>query len=182
MYDTLASAKKGLTSLVFLLAGLLIVAMSALVIFQVFTRYVLGNPADWTEELVTTSLMWACFLCGAYALLNRQHMALHVFRDKLPTAARRLVTIAVDALVLAFAAVVMVWGGIQLVLVSLDAPSAILQIPRGLAYAAAPVGGLLMVAAQILNLFEDVSGETLPRTNADDDLEPSQGAHKEAHA
>ena len=178
MYDTMLKLKKGITLALFVIAGVLLAAMALLVIIQVFTRYVLSDPADWTEELVTVSLMWACFLCGAYAFVNRKHMALVFFRDRLPEAGKRIVMILVDALALAFAAIVIVWGGTQLTLISLDAPSAILQIPRGLSYGAAPVGGLFMVLAQIINLWEDFTGETLPDTDlgADDETLAAEAA------
>ena len=171
MYDTMLKLKKGITLALFVIAGVLLAAMALLVIIQVFTRYVLSDPADWTEELVTVSLMWACFLCGAYAFVNRKHMALVFFRDRLPEAGKRIVMTLVDALALAFAAIVIVWGGTQLTLISLDAPSAILQIPRGLSYGAAPVGG-------VFNLWEDGTGETLPDTDlgADDETLVAEAA------
>ena len=161
MYDTMLKLKKGITLALFVIAGVLLAAMALLVIIQVFTRYVLSDPADWTEELVTVSLMWACFLCGAYAFVNRKHMALVFFRDRLPEAGKRIVMILVDALALAFAAIVIVWGGTQLTLISLDAPSAILQI-----------------LAQIINLWEDFTGETLPDTDlgADDETLVAEAA------
>jgi len=44
--------KRGMIFLLSWIAAILLVAMSFLVIYQVFTRYVLNSPSDFTEEIV----------------------------------------------------------------------------------------------------------------------------------
>ena len=36
--------------------------------------------------------------------------------------------------------------------------SALLGIPRSLVYAVAPISGIFIIAAQIINLYEDITG------------------------
>ena len=45
--------------------------MTFLVLYQVFTRYVLNSPAAFTEELVRYSLIWTGFIVAAYAFSTR---------------------------------------------------------------------------------------------------------------
>lgn len=139
-------------------AGTLLVVMTLLVLYQVFTRYVLGTPAAFTEELVRYALIWTSMLSAAYAFLHRKHMALLVVRDRLSPAVRRVVVIGTDALVLAFAVVVLVVGGTMLAVSASTNYSALLGVSRGLVYAIGPVAGLAITLAQVVNLWEDVVG------------------------
>jgi TRAP-type C4-dicarboxylate transport system permease small subunit len=140
-------------------AGTLLVLMTLLVLFQVFTRYVLGDPAAFTEELVRYALIWTSFLSAAYGFLYRKHMALVVVRDRLPHAARRRLIVGVDVLVLLFAVLVLVVGGAMLAFSVRNDYSALLGISRGLVYSIAPVAGLAIAVAQGLNIWEDLAGD-----------------------
>ncbi|WP_043497075.1 TRAP transporter small permease [Georgenia sp. SUBG003] len=139
-------------------AGTLLVLMTFLVLYQVFTRYALGSPAAFTEELVRYALIWTSFISAAYGFLHRKHMALFVVRDKFGPAARRALIIGSDVLVLLFAVLVMVVGGTMLAVSARNDYSALLGISRGLVYAIAPVAGLAITAAQALNIWEDLTG------------------------
>lgn len=139
-------------------AAVLLVAMTLLVLYQVFTRYVLGEPAAFTEELVRYALIWTSFISAAYAFLHRKHMALLIVRDRLPQAIKRNLTIGLDVLVLLFAVLVLVVGGTMLALSARDDYSALLGISRGLVYAIAPISGLAIAVAQVLNIWQDLAG------------------------
>ena len=54
--------------------AILLSFMTFLVLWQVFTRYILNNPAAFTEELVKDSLIWTGFIGAAYAFSTREHM------------------------------------------------------------------------------------------------------------
>ena len=90
--------------------------MTLLVLYQVFTRYVLNDPAAFTEELVKYSLIWTGFIGAAYAFYTREHIALIVFRDKLNPQGRKILMIFIDALILLFALFVITIGGVKLAL------------------------------------------------------------------
>lgn len=139
-------------------AAVLLVVMTLLVLYQVFTRYVLGEPAAFTEELVRYALIWTSFISAAYAFLHRKHMALVIVRDRLPQTMRRNLTIGVDVLVLLFAVLVLVVGGTMLALSARNDYSALLGISRGLVYAIAPIAGLVIAVAQVLNIWQDFGG------------------------
>ena len=100
MENNLRQLQKGINYVLARIAALLLIAMTFLVIYQVFTRYILNNPADFTEEIVRYLLIWLGFVGAAYAFSTREHIALFFFRDKLPAGLRRGLIIAMDALVL----------------------------------------------------------------------------------
>ena len=52
----------------------LLAAMAILLIIQVFSRYALQNPPDWTEELARTVFVYATFVGGALAIARNAHL------------------------------------------------------------------------------------------------------------
>ena len=135
--------------------------MTFLVLYQVFTRYVLGSPAAFTEELVRYSLIWTGFIGAAYAFSTRQHMALILVQEKLNPSAKRILTAVIDTLVLIFALFVIVVGGIKLAMSAVHEYSALLGISRGLVYSMAPISGVFIILAQIINIYEDLTGKSI---------------------
>lgn len=158
-HDRLNRIRAVLGSVLAGFAGILLVIMTLLVLYQVFTRYVLGTPAAFTEELVRYALIWTSMISAAYAFLHRRHMALVILRDKFSPAARRGLIVGADVLVLAFAVVVLVIGGTMLALSASTNYSALLGISRGLVYTIGPVAGLAITFAQVLNIWEDLTEE-----------------------
>lgn len=65
---------------------------------------------------------------------------------------------AVDLLILVFALFVITIGGFKLAMSAEKVFSALLGIPRSLVYAVAPISGIFIIAAQIINLYEDITG------------------------
>ena len=171
--------KTGLEWLLGRLAGLLLVLMTLLVLYQVFTRYVLGDPADFTEELVRYLLMWTGFIGAAYAFATRQHMALIVARNTLPDRQKRLLILFVNVLILVFALLVIVIGGIRLALSARHEVSALLGISRGLVYSVAPLAGVFIVLAQVVNIWEDLTGRTPPDVEEETPTDDEVSARKE---
>lgn len=165
MYEFLVKTKSVINKVLAALCTILLVFMTFLVIWQVFTRYVLNDPASFTEELVRYSLIWTGFIGAAYAFSSREHMALTFLRDKLEPNKKRLVTIGVDALILIFAFAILFVGGAKLAFAASMEYSALLGVPRSLVYAMAPVSGLFIVIIQIINIYEDYTGVSLSVEN-----------------
>lgn len=165
MKELLTTVKKFMIKLLAGIATVLLSAMTLLVLYQVFTRYVLNSPAAFTEELVRYFLIWTGFIGAAYAFFTRQHMCLVLVRDSLNPTGRRILMTLVDLLILLFALFVITIGGFKLALSAEKVYSALLGIPRSLVYAMAPVSGLFMIAAQIINLYEDITGITIEGGN-----------------
>ena len=131
---------------------------TVLVLYQVFTRYVLNNPAAFTEELVRYSLIWTSFIGAAYAFSSRDHMALVILHDSLKPSGQRVLMIFIDTLILLFAILIITIGGFKLAVSARQEFSALLGIPRSLVYAMAPISGIFIILAKIINLYEDVTG------------------------
>jgi len=66
--------------------------------------------------------------------------------------------ICIDTLILIFAIFIITIGGFKLAMSAQKVYSALLGIPRSLVYAMAPVSGIFIIIAQLINLYEDVTG------------------------
>src|SRR5690625_5834068 len=67
--------------------------MAAMVIdvsWQVITRFVLGEPSAYTEELARFLLIWIGILGAAYSFRKRAHLGLDLFVRKLDRKSTRL--------------------------------------------------------------------------------------------
>lgn len=162
MQATLTKIKKGMNFLLSRIAAVLLSAMTLLVLYQVFTRYVLNSPAAFTEEIVRYLLIWTGFIGAAYAFSTRQHMALVLVRDRLSPNRKKVLMTAIDVLILVFALfVIIIIGGTKLALSAVKEYSALLGISRGLVYSMAPISGVFIILAQIINIYEDVTGNVI---------------------
>ena len=133
--------------------------MTILVLIQVFSRYVLNSPVALTEELARYSLIWTGLNGAANAFSTREHMSLTLVRDKFTGKAHTALLVAIDGLILLLAIFVITIGGFKLAVSASREFSALLGIPRSLVYSIAPISGIFIIIAQIINIYEDITGE-----------------------
>lgn len=167
MKKTLGTIKKWMNRILAIACAVLLSFMTFLVLWQVFTRYVLNNPAAFTEELVKYSLIWTGFIGAAYAFSTREHMSLTLLRDKLTGTPHKILMVLIDVLILLLAIFVITIGGFKLAVSAKMEFSALLGIPRSLVYSIAPISGIFIILAQIINIYEDITGETVEEEAAD---------------
>ena len=141
------------------LALVLIITMTVLVIdvvWQVLARYIVKSPSSFTDELARFLLIWVGLLGSAYALGKKKHLAIDLLPSKLSGKPKRILNVFISVLVISFAALVLVVGGIRLVYITftLNQISPALGIPIGYVYLVLPLSGLLMIVYGILEIFE----------------------------
>ncbi len=144
-----------------LLEILLMVSVAVLVVdvlWQVFTRFVMGNPSSWTEELATYLLIWVSLLGAAVALGRGAHLGIDYFTQKLSNHNRLQTELFVFAVVTLFSLLVMVGGGTGLVIrtYALKQISVALHIPMGYVYLAVPISGAFLVLYSMIGFFERI--------------------------
>lgn len=135
------------------LAGLLVL-MVVDVTWQVVTRFLLAEPSSFTEEIARFLLIWIGVLGAAYAYRKRAHLGLDLLTSNLPPRARRRADVVANLCCFGFAALVMVYGGVKLVALTLDLhqTSAALQVPMGYIYTVIPISGLLICLYAVVNI------------------------------
>jgi|SRR5690554_2793160 len=146
--------------------GLLMLAMVLDVSWQVVTRFFLNSPSSYTEELARFLLIWIGLLGSAYAYRKKAHLGLDILSEKLKGAAARRLDIFISLVGIFFAAILMIYGGLKLVLLTLELEqlSAALQIKMGYVYMVLPLSGTLIV---IFSLDRILSGAPAPEHLAD---------------
>jgi TRAP-type C4-dicarboxylate transport system permease small subunit len=159
MLARLLKFKRGMT------AGLntvLIIAVALLVfdvVWGVFTRYVMGEQAKWTEELARFLLVWVALLGGAVAFGTKGHLGVDYFVEKFDPAAQKMMAIVVHLIVLFFAVSVFVYGGSHIVsdALAMEQMTPALGWKMGHVYLALPIAGVFMVIYTLENLIETIA-------------------------
>jgi len=141
----------------------ILAVMTLSVLWQVFSRYVLQNPSNWTDELVRFLFMWLGLLGAAYITGRRMHLAIDILPSRSNEKNQKKLNILIYSLVAAFSLFVMVVGGIRLVYITLtlNQISPTLEVPLGYVYLVVPISGILIIYYSILNIvdFEPVVPE-----------------------
>ena len=135
------------------------------VVFQVFSRYVLGTPSTLTDELARFLFIWVGLMGAAYAMGQKRHLAIDLLVIKLeeqPVKLRAL-KLLISVISMAFAGVIMVYGGGSLMMKTLAtgqvSPS--IGVEMGLVYAAIPLSGCFMLFYLLEEFLKQLSSKQL---------------------
>ena len=143
-------------SLLYKILAFLMAAMVLNVIWQVASRYIFASPSNFTDELSRYLLIWVSLLGASYVAGKKLHLAIDILPEKLEGKKERNLNILINTLVALFALFVMVWGGINLMYITLklEQKSSALNIPLGYVYMVVPLSGIFIIYYSIVNLFE----------------------------
>src|SRR5687768_12575279 len=83
-------------------ASVLLAVMLVVMTLQVFTRYVLNDPFDWTEEALRYLYVFVVFFGASAAISDRSHVSISFLVEMLPRNAQIAVAVANNVLVIAF--------------------------------------------------------------------------------
>jgi len=143
---------------------LMALAMLTLLVFgtwQIFTRWVLGNPSTFTDELLRYVLIIAGFIGSAYCFYRDEHLALTLVTDKATGTFKIVLDVFIEACILFFVVYVFIFGGLKLANTATNV-SSVMHIPMKTLYMIEPICGVLIVLARILkyvNLYTEKKGE-----------------------
>lgn len=70
------------------IAAALVAALFLVLLAGVASRYVLGRPLAWSDELAVVLFVWVVFWTGGFVLSLREHVAFDVVYELLPPRAR----------------------------------------------------------------------------------------------
>jgi len=143
---------------------LMALAMLTLLVFgtwQIFTRWVLGNPSTFTDELLRYVLIISGFIGSAYCFYRDEHLALTLVTDKATGTFKIVLDVFIEACILFFVVYVFIFGGLKLANTATNV-SSVMHIPMKTLYMIEPICGVLIVLARILkyvNLYTEKKGE-----------------------
>jgi TRAP-type C4-dicarboxylate transport system permease small subunit len=136
------------------LACAMLAVAASLGLFQIITRFILEQPAEWTEVLIRFSLIWMVFLGVPMAFRQGSMVSVDVvYRWSSPTM-RRVLDAVVSIAALSLVFIIIFWGfqyaqrGTVQTVIGLEGISMLW------AYLAMPIGGLFCVIAIIGNYLD----------------------------
>ena len=130
-------------------------ALSAsLGMFQIVMRFVLEQPAEWTEVLIRFSLIWMVFLAIPCAFRQGAMVSVDVLYRWSPPKIKRVLDFVVCAAALLLIAVIIWWGWDYANRGSVQTMIGLEGVSMFWAYLAMPVGGLFCVLGIVGNLLD----------------------------
>jgi TRAP-type C4-dicarboxylate transport system permease small subunit len=125
------------------------------VLWQVFTRFIVGTPSSFTDELARYLMIWVGILGAAYVSGKNMHVAINVLPSKLSASNQKKLAGIVSILVIAFALIGLIIGGLRLVYITylLEQRSPALQIPLAVVYLVLPISGILIIYYKVSDLL-----------------------------
>lgn len=150
--ETLSRRIDRITEFLLFLFG---ISMSAIVVAQVFSRYVLNHSLFWSEELARYLLVWLTFLGAATAYRRGVHPGVDILHGSLRPAVRRWVNILVHLISIAFFGVMVVYGCWFAWFVRMQISPA-LRLPKWAILAIIPISGVLLFIHALASLFAEI--------------------------
>ena len=136
------------------LCSILFMLLVVIGTYQIVVRYLFNTPSTVSEELLTYGFTWMALLASALVFGKREHMRMGFLADKISGAKRRILEIFIELLILFFVSVVMVYGGIQIVKLTMSQMTASLGVSMGVIYLAVLISGIMIVIYSILNILD----------------------------
>ncbi|MDN3644747.1 TRAP transporter small permease [Pontixanthobacter aestiaquae] len=125
-----------------------LIAMTAVIGWQVFGRFVLDSSPSWSEQTALVLMIWYVFLAAAAGVWERFHIRIEILEHRLSPPAIRWIRITIHLLIAGFGLVLAFYGA-QLAWLVRDHVIPSLGISRAFAYLPIPLAGLLMTVFSI---------------------------------
>ena len=128
--------------------------MTAIILVQVFFRYVLNNSFSWSEELAKILMVWSAFLVAPWAYRMGANASIEIFMDAFPKWFRQLMRLFMNLLVvwiiiLFFSEAVSFW------LRGFTIESASMPVTMGWFYTVVPLGFLGLISVGVEWVLRD---------------------------
>lgn len=160
-------------------AGVGLVAMSVIVLWQVFLRFVLNWGQAWTELTSILIMSWFIFLGAAVGVRENYHLGFDVLLYVLPKGSKKILRTISDLVVLAFAVGMVVYG-VELMRLQWNERMPGLGISGAFRYLPLAAGGVLIAIFSLERIVLRWSGVDVDKDLHDlDDKPPSLSDVKE---
>ena len=136
------------------LACLRLAVASGLAVFQVITRFVLQQPAEWTEVLIRFSLIWMVFLGIPMAFRQGAMVSVDALYRAVPTHLKRILDAIVALAALTLMLIILWWGYDYAVRGSVQTMAGLESLSMFWAYIAMPAGAVFAIIAIVANYID----------------------------
>ncbi|HEY6909735.1 MAG TPA: TRAP transporter small permease [Myxococcales bacterium] len=133
-------------------SGALLLILAAEVLAGIIFRAA-GRPLAWYDEVASVLLAWITYYGSALAALKKSHIGFPGLVNALPRGGRYAALAVREIAVIGFF-VVLAWKGVEILRVLAGETLVTVDIPVALTQSVIPIGGVLFVVAELLNLPE----------------------------
>ena len=155
-----------LSTLALWAAGVALVAMTSIVAYQVFMRFVINASPSWTEAGAIMLVTWFVFLGAAVGVRENFHMGFDVLIYVLPSGAKPWLRHISDIAIFAFAFGMVFYGG-ELAIRYWSTRIPVLGLPTAFTYFPIVVSGVLMCLFSLERLLLRAAGEPIDDIEVD---------------
>ncbi len=148
-----------------ILVGLMLAAMSVLILIQVFSRFLVDVPFPWTEEAARYLMVYTVFLGSSLALRNHKMIAIEIISEIVGKKLRKILKIVALLISIVFFVLLILEGANILGIVQNQA-SAAMGITMNIPYMAIPIGAFLMIVNAIAVIIELIINEDMDTSEA----------------
>ncbi len=154
MKNTFLALERWTTGFAMVVACLMLAIASGLGMFQIVTRFVLEQPAEWTEILIRLSLIWMVFMGIPTAFRQGAMVSVDVLYRWSRPGARRLLDWLACLAALALIGVIIWWGWDYALRGRVQTMAGLESLSMFWGYVAMPVGGVFCVMGIVANLLD----------------------------
>lgn len=123
----------------------IIAGMTALVTYQVISRYLFDSPSGVSEVLSRYLFIWLIFLGSAYVFGLREHMSITFVIEKLSEKTKIYFDMFIELVIVVFSFSIMLFGGYNTAVRQMWQQDSALQIPMGTIYSVIPISGAVIL-------------------------------------
>lgn len=175
----MSQLRKLLDEVLSVLAGASLIAMVLLTCWQVLTRYILGNPSSWSEELVGYLFAWMSLFGACLVTGERGHMNIPLLAERLSPGMQKALEIFAEIVACIFALVILLYGGVQITNLAMGQKTSSLGVAVGVFYVVLPAAGILNILYTVINMIDLAKG-TFPAASSGEGAQAMEKANKEA--
>ena len=134
---------------------ILLIITVALIGFQIFSRYLLGKPTTWSEQLCRFMFIWMTMLAIPVLFYNKSFMAFDLILNKLPGKAKDVMVLIIDIVICIFACF-WLYGVIGLCAGTMKKLTSGVRIHYYWLYGAQGVSALLIIWVMLTQTFQQI--------------------------
>jgi TRAP-type C4-dicarboxylate transport system permease small subunit len=133
--------------------------MALLVLFlfiQVFARYALQSPPDWTEELARTVFLYATFVGGALAVARNMHLKIDSAVKMLPLRGQAWMRLTTNIIAIVFLCFVLYQSAVMLPKLAFQPLTSLPFMSKAWFFASVPIGCGLMLVYELHHAWVEI--------------------------
>ncbi|MTI58767.1 MAG: TRAP transporter small permease [Firmicutes bacterium] len=135
---------------------LLLVAVTIVVLFTIFYRYLLGSSLRWGEEVARYLLIWLTLIVSSVAIKDREHISFTSITDRLGKKTALIIEIILYIIIVTLLGLILKNSYMMVITRSIRKLSPAVQMNMLWPHSALPVGFAVIILQSVYIILEDI--------------------------